>query len=97
MSGVEVARRESAINASADFNRALQEMVEDPRSATGTQCYAMGLFGDSLAMENFTASGLSSEEAGQLRNVAGRRHSSCAWTSCRGQLAGRTSGFGILR
>jgi len=30
------------INASADFNRVLQEMLEDARSVTGAHCDAMG-------------------------------------------------------
>ena len=75
----------------------LQEMLEDARSVTEAHYDAMGLFGDSPAMDNFTASGLLSEEVGQLWNLAGAMHSSDAWTSCRGQLAGLTSGFGILR
>ena len=49
----------------------LQETLEDARSVTEAHYDAMGLFGDSPAMDNFTASGLSSEEVGQLWNVAG--------------------------
>ena len=58
------------INDSLDFDRVLQGVLESARSLTGALYGVMVLLNDSLEIQDFLASGLSLEQAGQLWSVS---------------------------
>ncbi len=58
------------INDSLDFDRVLQGVLESARSLTGALYGVMVLLDDSLEIQDFLASGLSLEQAGQLWSVS---------------------------
>ena len=62
------------INESLDLDRVLQGVLESARALTGARYGVIVLLDDSLQLQNFLTSGLTSEQEGQLRNTThGRR------------------------